>query len=150
MGIVQQNQNAKAVAAGIAQGVGLAGAFAAQAAKSAGGTSTDDFVELFSFLNSPAKGLVGIGTIVNSSAAHSGKTLVVKETGKMLDGTEDSVETEVAEQGSMMLTLSSNIGDVTPPFQEYSVAVKSGDPGNHATFTYAASAVGQLVVVEPE
>jgi len=150
MGIVQQNQNAKAVAAGIAAGVGLAGAFAAQAKAAGSGETTDVFAELFAFLNSPATGLMGIGTIFNSSAAHSGKTILVKETAMMLDGTEDELETEVAEQGSLMLSMAVNIGEATPPYQEYSVAVKSGDPENAAAFTYAATAVGQLVLVEPE
>lgn len=92
------------------------------------GATTDAFVTQFTHLN--AKGLLGIGTIVNTGAA----SMDVRESVTDAFGTTTSTTTVVLAGNSLMLDEQVNINTAFPPYVSYGVAVKSTGVGVPTTF----------------
>lgn len=92
------------------------------------------------------KGLLGVGTIVNTDGADS---LTVKETATDAFGTTASVETVVAPGDDYMLDPQTNFDDgmgniAYPPHLEYKVEVKSTSAGNSASYLLHFASQGAI------
>jgi hypothetical protein len=94
-----------------------------------GGTTTASFVELFTHKNS--KGIIGIGTIKNTSGTNA---LDIKETVTDVFGTTASLTTTVSLGNDYLLDPQANISTARPPYISYKVEVTDTVGGNHATF----------------
>lgn len=83
--------------------------------------TTNDYVELFS--HTRATGLFGIGTIQNNDGGADDMT--VKQTATDFYATTDSTESVVAAGDDLPLSCQENIGTARPPYETYTVEVKS-------------------------
>ncbi len=92
------------------------------------------------------RGLVGIGTVVNTDGADS---LTVKETATDAFGNTVSLETVVLFGDSYMLDPQTNLDDgggnvAYPPFVEYKVEIKSTSAGNPASYEMHFASQGAI------